>query len=156
MLAIIFIEYCVSTRWFPVYFKFGIPIYNKRFTGKASILSGIDDSHLNSVSKSFVLSFVTPLIFKEITVGLWALHQKSFRASMMHGKLLVEQGNSNFHLVGYINWWILILVILVMKISLERKELFPFSAIAIMFLLFYFLERHMYNRLANYLSEEKK
>jgi len=153
-LVVMFIEYRMSTEWFPDYFKLGIPIYSKRLTGNASILSKIDDSHLNSASKSFVLSFVTPLIFKKIAEGQWAFHQQSFRSSIMHGKLFVEQEHSNVHLVSYINWWILLTVGAAILISLQKRNLFFLVFIAIMCLLYYFLEKKMYDRLVDYLSGE--
>ena len=155
ILVVMFVEYYMSIRWFPIYYNFGIPIYSKRLIGKKSILSEIDDDYLNITSKSFALMFVTPLIFKKITAGQWALRQKSFRTATMHGNLFIEQETSNLRLVGFINWWILFLIGVAIQISLQHKEFFIIVFIAIMGLLFYFLEKHMCDKLVNYLSEKE-
>ena len=73
----------------------------------------------------------------------------------MHGKLFVEPGTSNVRLVGFLNRYVLLLLGIAIIISISRLEYFAVIAISIMTMLYYFLEKHMYGRLINYLSEEK-
>ena len=155
MFVAVFVEYCMSAKWVPVYFKLGMPIYSKRFIGKKSVLAEIDDTHLNSIAISVVLSFTTPLVFKKIAKEQWALRQQSFNASIMHGKLIIEPETSKVHLVSYMNWHLLPMMGAAILLSIQHKELFIIALVAIGMLLFYFFEKTMYDRLINHLSEEK-
>jgi hypothetical protein len=155
MLIALPIEYCMSIKWFPAYFKFGIPVYYKRLINKAAILSEIDESDLNCISKSFVIGFTTPLVFKKIAEGQWAFRQQSFRNAIMHGKLFVEPGTSNVYLAAFINWYFLLITGVFIVISIQDRRYFIILAVSIVVILGYFIEKRIYDRLANYLSEEK-
>lgn len=148
-----FTECYLSYRWFFIYFQYGIPIYRKRLSDRTSFLSEIDNSQLNSASESFVLNFVSPLVFKKNAEVQWMFRQKSFRTAVMHGKLFIDQEDNNIYLVSYINWWILLMAGIAIHISLKDKKLFFLIFVFITFMLYYFLEKKMYDRLIQYLSE---
>jgi hypothetical protein len=153
LVVVMLVEYFMSTEWNPAYFKLGIPIYSKRLINKASILSSLDKNDLNSISKSFVLMLTTPLVFKKIAEGQWAFRQQSFRNTIMHGTLFIEPETSDIRLVGFINWSFLLLLCEIVIISFLDVSLFIIIAIPTATMLCYFLEKHMYDKLVNYLSQ---
>lgn len=155
ILVVMFVECFMLVKWVPAYFKHGIPVYSKRFIGKKSVLAEINVAHLNSVAVSFVLSFTTPLIFKKIAEGQWALRQYSSNSRIMRGKLTVNTDTSNVSIVGYISWSILLMTAIAILMLIQSKNLFFITVIVIGTTLCYFLEKTMYDRLVNYLSEEE-
>ena len=146
------IEFFISNWWSITYFKYGIPVYLRHFILDEQAKTDIDDEKLKEASKSSVLLFLSPPVFEKFDEGQWTFCQP-YNRGMIHGKLVLEKDKPSGALIGYIQWWIILLIITTVSISIKQKDpsfpVYPLSAL----LLYYFLEKKMYDKFTDYLSK---
>ena len=154
VIAVFIISVYAENRWAPYCIRFGIPVYRKEFAVEPTELLKVEESYLNRVSESFVVILSGPLVLRKIEDGQWYIRQKFWGEPIMHGKLTVETNSTKAHLVGYLSWLSVFIITVVVCLGVVYKE--PEALIVILGVLYFFVEKTMYDRLVDHLSQEKK
>jgi len=155
ILLVMVMEYFMSAKWVPFYFRFGLPVYMKRFVSQG-LPAGISGDYLNEVSTGVVPFLLSSLTFKNTAAGQWVLRQRSFRSSVMHGRLVVTEGNASVQLLGYLNWTPLVFIVAAVAMSIQRGDIEIVAVITVIFFVFYLLEKQMYNSFVDRLAGDRQ
>ena len=122
------VEFFISARWNPTYFRVGIPIYSKTLPFEGATPAALREEELNDV---FRKSLTPSLVFKKIGAGEFAFREKLFEffiftyTPIMHGRLEISPVSRKVRVIGLLNWWILAFVLTSLTFLSHSFELVP-------------------------------
>ena len=128
------IESIVSARWYPTYFKFGIPIYSKAYPFYGTAPEPIGEVALNEALRQ---NYTPALIFKEIEPNTFAFREKMFQfrllsyTPLMHGRLEINPNSRTINVIGLLNWWILAFIMTFLISFSKHFEAIPFMLLVL-------------------------
>lgn len=123
MVIILIIEAALAATWNHFYFTVGLPIYIKRIPVSLFSFPPLDFMRLEA---EFTSSWRhKSLVFKQMDSNSYAFREKMLEmrwgrssSEVMHGLLILDQSQQQVVVVGYANWWMLGLALLIVAMSL--------------------------------------
>ena len=144
-------ELVLSVLWTPFYFKTGIPLFHKSFRfDDANDAPGISDTELSHAIKRI---FTSPVLFHSLSTNEIAFRESWFGLRlvyyppMMHGLIRVDDLNKQVSVTGYIYWWYLCFVVLVVVYGSSSLIWLVVLITAMTYLIQFFLFRKIFNYL---------
>ena len=150
-------ELIFSTRWYPAYFKIGIPIYSKAYTFHRTTPKPIGEATLN---EAFKQKLTPSLLFKEIEPNTFAFREPFFQfkllsyAPLMHGRLDINPNSRHIKVIGLVNWSFLAFIMILFFVISNHRDFVP---IMIFFLssfgVIYIFQRVKYEKVGKFAFE---
>lgn len=150
-----FLELLVASLWWPIYFRKGIKIYYKKNSFVGTAQSRLCESVL---SEAFKKKRAHSLVFKSIAENEFAFREKivqfialSPAVRFMHGNVKIDYRARSFELTGYIDWWVFLLVVILI-VSLIGKLQFLLPILSAIYIVYLF-EKSEYDQVARFVYE---
>lgn len=115
-ILLIIAEIYLSSRWIPAYFQNGIPLFRKSFSYLSKPNVQINADTLSETSKPSCLS--PSMCFRSLNSNEIAFRERVFEFTLfsytpvMHGIIRFNPSGNTVSIVGYANWFPLLLIIL--------------------------------------------
>jgi hypothetical protein len=162
LIIIVIAELIMSGRWFPFYFRTGIPLFRRSF-------SFLEQPTISpeTLSEKFHSSFIDPLLFRAIGPHEIGFREKflSFRlfnyTPVMHGLIRVDQLQHKVTVIGYANWFVIFFAATFIAIHLpfaqSEVHYLPLSIVVFIYLaILYVIQTVRFNRIFKTLEKKYK
>ena len=137
--VLIALEFLLSQYWMGAYFRFGIPLYHRR----GRIYSS---ANAETLSQALIHQFSgrtehPSIRFKALAPGQVAFRETLFEnrggfryLPVMHSLLRLHPEQGGYSLTGYLNWYVLYILVYLILHSIEDRTFVPI-AVLVLFLL---------------------
>lgn len=149
--VLVALEFLLSQNWAGVYYRFGIPVFYRRGQLAGTLST---DSLPQTLMDRFTSRPEHPSIrFKALAPGQIAFRETFFEnrggfryLPVMHSLLRLHPEQNSFHITGYLNWYVLFILVYLVLRSLEDRTFIPVAVLVVFILALSFVAQYAINQ----------
>lgn len=157
LIALILLEVILQLAWNPLYFNFGISVFNERIPAAAEIRSRLK---LNSLERDVATDTGFQLVFHTLPDGSVAFRESYLLSSgshyypVMRGRVIVDAKQRIVRVVGLCNWNVLCISLSLLPMIALLPKATPMLLILPLFFYSYWVQRRKFLSVAEAIRQQ--
>jgi len=158
VITCLIIEPILNVSWNKTYFTKGLPIFTIRVSATPRYNNIPPISRLQARFHSGWFLWDTSLVFKELDVDSYGFREKNFSRPLypviMHGMLFFDESNAQVVATGFMNWWMLGVLVVGLELMFAAFSLYVvlliFLPFALAFAVSYRIQSRRFSKVAEF------